>query len=101
MAANVPPVLRTEGEPAGSASTYRVCDFCKCTIAQSGEVLKMSDTAKDYREQKDVYEKRIAKENEEKAILKTRVEELERENSALRKQLEPQPQPEEKGFSFV
>lgn len=101
MATNVPPVLRTEGDPSGGpVSTYRVCDFCKCTIAQSGEVLKMSDTAKDYREQKDVYEKRIAANEEEKSALKNRVEELDRENSALKKQLEPQPQPQERGFHF-
>jgi hypothetical protein len=98
---NIPPVLRTEEGAAGSASTYRVCDFCKCTIAQSGEVLKMSDTAKEYREQKEVFEKRVAKDGEEKAALKNRVEELERENATLRKAAEPQPQPEEKKFSFI
>lgn len=62
----------------------------------------MSNEARDYRDQKESFEKQRAKSEEEKALLKNRVEELERENSALRKAAEPQPEPvkTENGFHF-
>jgi hypothetical protein len=54
------PVIVAE-EPRG----YISCDFCECRLTRTGEVFGMSEKARELRDQKERYDKRIAQLEEE------------------------------------
>ena len=52
------PVVPPANEPEKRESGKRItCDYCKCSLTSSGDVLKMSDTAKEFRDASDIIER--------------------------------------------
>ena len=44
-------------EPEKKSGKRVTCDFCKCSLSPEGDVLKMSDTAKELRDASDTIER--------------------------------------------
>ena len=57
-----------------------VCEFCECTLAPSGEVLKMGDAAKIFRKHEEIVEKK----DNEITRLTAELAEAKRERDALK-----------------
>jgi hypothetical protein len=84
---SVPPPLRTEGDPPPAPpepSRYLKCDFCECQLTKNGEVYRVSEKAREYRDEKEKHIKQVAKLDEEIAKLREDLTKKETELAQLR-----------------
>jgi hypothetical protein len=80
MASTPPPLRTNEPEPAPapqpprvSGSGYLECDFCHCKLTKTGEVYQVSDTARDFRDEKEKHTKICSKHDEEVTALRAQI----------------------------
>ena len=83
-----PAPLRTnEPEPVPAPALerrYLECDFCHCMLTKTGEVYKLSDIAREYRDEKEKHSKQIAKLDEEAAKLREEITKKDAEIAQLK-----------------
>lgn len=88
-----PPLIRTPGDPPDTpapapprvaGSGYLECDFCHCKLTKTGEVYQVSETAREFRDEKEKHLKHSAKMDEELAALRSQITAKEAEISALK-----------------
>jgi hypothetical protein len=87
MSSPVIPPLRTEEAPATPPSPgprYLECDFCHCSLTKTGEVYKLSEIARDFRDEKEKHGKAVAKLDEEIANLRAQITAKDSEIAALK-----------------
>ncbi len=70
--------------PRAPGSGYIRCDFCECELTKGGEVYKMSETARTYRDEKEKHVKASAKQDEEIANLRSQLAAKDAEIAALK-----------------
>lgn len=76
MPDELPPTDPVPGAPEPARARRLTCDFCGCSLAPTGEVMRMSDDAKKYRDHGDTLAKRDV-----------RISDLETEVRALKAEL--------------
>jgi hypothetical protein len=91
MASTPPPLRTNEPEPAPapqpprvSGSGYLECDFCHCKLTKTGEVYQVSDSARDFRDEKEKHAKVNAKHDEEVTALRAQITAKDAEIAALK-----------------
>jgi hypothetical protein len=97
MPEGVPAPLRTDELPDPPPppsprvpGSYTVCEFCRCEVTRNGEVIKMSETARTYRDASESHKKATQVLDEQIAELRSQLSVKEAELSALKSK--------EKGF---
>jgi hypothetical protein len=89
MASN-PPILNTDPAPPltsqqpDSQRGYVVCEFCQCQLTRHGEIIKMSEISRDFRDRKEKDSKRIAELEADNTRLQAESEAKSREIETLR-----------------
>lgn len=73
----IPPLRTNEPEPppppAPRDPKIIVCEFCKCEMVRDGGYLKLSDTAREYRDAGEKHRKSIERLDEEIAALRSQI----------------------------